>query len=348
MPKAWHTNSPPAKKRARSNSRRATSSLPNSCTSRTAYAAAPIPSLRARKASSTWPSSKPCTAPSATAAGCRWIYPRRFAGRHSSSSCASPRCRASRNWSAWRAPIPKRNGKARTGAPAKGNGPSEDIDKPRRGSRGLWSGAISFSLIHIPVTLHAARRTSGIELDMLDKRDFAPIGYQRYNKATGKTVEWKDIVKGYEYEKGEYVVLTDEDFRRANVEASRTIDIQAFVDQDSIAPYYFETPYFLAPDKAGEKVYALLRSALAQSKKLAIATFVLRSRQHVCALMPVDDVIVLDTLRYESEIQPHPEVMAAVAKAKPSKTTGKELEMALRLVEEMSEKWKPGEFRDTY
>jgi DNA end-binding protein Ku len=198
------------------------------------------------------------------------------------------------------------------------------------------------------VSLHAARRTSGIELDMLDKRDFAPIGYQRYNKSTGKVVEWKDIVKGYEYEKGEYVVLTDEDFRRANVEASRTIDIQAFVDQDSIAPYYFETPYFLAPDKAGEKVYALLRSALAQSKKLAIATFVLRSRQHVCALMPVDDVIVLDTLRYESEIQPHPEVIAAVAKAKPAKTTGKELDMALRLVEEMSEDWKPGEFRDTY
>jgi DNA end-binding protein Ku len=225
---------------------------------------------------------------------------------------------------------------------------SADADKPRRGSRGLWNGAISFSLIHIPVTLHAARRSSSIELDMIDKRDFAPIGYQRYNKTTGKTVEWKDIVKGYEHEKGEYVVLTDEDFRRANVEASRTIDIQAFVDAESIAPYYFETPYFLAPDKAGEKVYALLREALAKSQKLAVATFVLRSRQHVCALLPVDEIIVLNTLRYESEIQPHPEVIAAVAKAKPAKNTGKELDMALKLVEEMTERWKPGEYRDTY
>ena len=110
------------------------------------------------------------------------------------------------------------------------------------------------------------------------------------------------------------MVLTDEDFRRANVEASRTIDIQTFVDRDAIAPYYFDTPYFLVPDKNGERVYALLREALEQSKKLAVATFVLRSRQHVAALMPVDKIIVLNTLRYHEEIQPHPDVVAAVAK----------------------------------
>ena len=183
---------------------------------------------------------------------------------------------------------------------------------------------------------------------MLDKRDFAPIGYQRYNKSTGKVVDWNNIVKGYEYEKGEYVVLTDEDFRRANVEASRTIDIEGFVEQSAIAPYYFETPYFLVPDRGGEKVYALLREALASSQKYAVATFVLRSRQHVCALMPVDDIIVLDTLRFESEIHPQEEVRAAVAKAKPQRTTGKELQMALKLVEEMTEAWKPAAFRDTY
>jgi DNA end-binding protein Ku len=218
--------------------------------------------------------------------------------------------------------------------------------KRGRGARGIWNGAISFSLIHIPVSLHSARRASSIDLDLLDKRDFAPIGYQRYNKSTGKVVDWNNVVKGYEYEKGEYVVLTDEDFRRANVEASRTIDIQTFVARDAISPYYFETPYFLVPDKNGERVYSLLREALEQSQKLAVATFVLRSRQYVAALMPVDKVIVLNTLRYHQEIQPQPEIVAAAKKA--GVTSGRELDMALKLVDEMTEKWKPEAFNDTY
>lgn len=231
-------------------------------------------------------------------------------------------------------------------AKKKANGHAEGAGKSRgRGARGLWNGAISFSLIHIPVSLHTAARAHELDLNLLDKRDFAPVGYQRYNKSTGKVVEWDDVVKGYEYEKGEYVVLNDEDFRRANVEASRTIDIQTFVDRDAIAPYYFDTPYFLVPDKNGERVYALLREALEQSKKLAVATFVLRSRQHVAALMPVDDVIVLNTLRYEAEIQAHPTVVAAAKKAT---ANGRELTMALKLVDEMTEKWKPGAFSDTY
>ena len=197
------------------------------------------------------------------------------------------------------------------------------------------------------MSLHTAARSSTIDLNLLDKRDFAPVGYQRYNKSTGKVVNWNDVVKGYEYEKGEYVVLTDEDFRRANVEASRTIDIQTFVARDAIAPYYFDTPYFLVPDKGGERVYALLREALEQSTKLAVATFVLRSRQHVAALMPVDKTIVLNTLRYEEEIQPHPDVAAAVAK-KTNGSSGRELDMALKLVDEMTEKWQPEAFKNTY
>jgi DNA end-binding protein Ku len=197
------------------------------------------------------------------------------------------------------------------------------------------------------VSLHTAARAHELDLNLLDKRDFAPVGYQRYNKSTGKVVDWNDVVKGYEYEKGEYVVLTDEDFRRANVEASRTIDIQTFVDRDAIAPYYYDTPYFLMPDKNGERVYSLLREALEQSKKLAVATFVLRSRQHVAALMPVDKIIVLNTLRYQEEIQPHPDVAAAAAK-KSSAASTRELQMALKLIDEMSEKWHPEAFTDTY
>jgi len=211
----------------------------------------------------------------------------------------------------------------------------------------VWTGAISFSLVHIPVSLHTASRAHEIDLHLLDKRDFAPVGYQRYNKSTGKVVDWNDVVKGYQYEKDEYVVLTDEDFRRANVEASRTIDIQAFVDRDSIAPYYFETPYFVVPDKSGQHVYALLRAALEQSKRLAVATFVLRSRQHVAALMPVDEVIVLNTLRFQEEIQPQPDVAAASAR-KANGAGEKELQMALKLIDEMSDTWKPEAFTDTY
>ena len=195
--------------------------------------------------------------------------------------------------------------------------------------------------------MHTAARSSTIELDLLDKRDFAPVGYQRYNKSTGKVVDWNDVVKGYEYEKGEYVVLTDEDFRRANVEASRTIDIQTFVDREAISPYYFDTPYFLVPDKGGERVYALLREALEQSKKLAVATFVLRSRQHVAALMPTDKVIVLNTLRYAEEIQQEPAIAEAAAK-KSAVANGRELDMALRLIGEMSEDWRPEQFTNTY
>src|SRR5262245_6078583 len=227
-----------------------------------------------------------------------------------------------------------------------GNGAEGESPRRGRGARGLWNGAISFSLIHIPVSLHTASRSSTVDLDLLDKRDFAPVGYQRYNKSTGKVVDWNDVVKGYQYEKGEYVVLTDEDFRRANVEASRTIDIQTFVDRDAIAPYYYDTPYFVAPDKNGERVYALLREALTQSKKIAVATFVLRSRQYVAALMPDQEVLMLNTLRYEAEIQAHPAIAADAAK----KTSGntRELSMALKLIDEMSEPWKPTAFHDTY
>lgn len=213
-------------------------------------------------------------------------------------------------------------------------------------ARAIWKGAISFSLIHIPVSLHTATRPNAIDLDLLDKHDFSPVGYQRINKTTGRVVDWKDIVKGYQYEKGEYVVLTEEDFRRANVEATRTIDIQAFVDRDAISAYFFETPYYLAPENQGGKVYGLLREALQRSQKLAVASLVIRSRQYMAALLPVADIIVLNTLRYAEEMLPPPKLQAG--KGRRIRTTEKELQMALKLVEEMAEPWRPEEYRDTY
>ena len=126
-------------------------------------------------------------------------------------------------------------------------------------ARVVWKGAVSFSLIHIPVGLYPASRSASLDFDMLDRRDFAPIGYKRINKGTGETVEWGDIVKGYQYEKGEYVVMSDEDFRQANVEATQTIDIQGFVDPARIPPMYYDTPYYLAAEKPEKEVVADLR-----------------------------------------------------------------------------------------
>jgi DNA end-binding protein Ku len=213
-------------------------------------------------------------------------------------------------------------------------------------ARAIWKGAISFGLIHIPVGLYTGARAKQIDLDMLDKRDFAPVGFQRYNKSTGEPVEWENIVKGYEYEKGEYVVLNTEDFRRANVEATQTIDVHAFVERDAIAPYYYETPYYLGPGKSGLKVYTLLRDALEKSGKLAVASVVIRTRQHMVALMPVDNVILLNTLRYADEIVPAEKVIDL--KERKTRATAKELQMAMRLIDEMSEAWKPEQYHDTY
>ncbi len=210
--------------------------------------------------------------------------------------------------------------------------------------RGLWKGAISFGLVNVPVELFSAeKRASEIDLTMLDKRDLAPVGYKRYNKSTGEDVPWGEIVKGYEYEDGRYVVLSDEDFRRANVEASKTVDIVAFVDAKEIPSIHYETPYYLAPGKRGEKAYALLRDALAKAGKVGIATVVIRTRQYLAAVMPQGDVLVLNTLRYAAELR-EPKELDIPA----SKVTAKEIDLALRLIKDMEEKWKPEQYKDTY
>jgi DNA end-binding protein Ku len=213
--------------------------------------------------------------------------------------------------------------------------------------RGLWKGAISFGLVNVPVELFSAeKRTSEIDLTMLDKRDFAPVGYKRYNKASGEDVPWGEIVKGYEYEDGKYVVLSDEDFRRANVEASRTVEIISFVDLKDIAPQYFETPYFLAPGKRGEKAYALLRDTLHKAGKAGVATVVIRTRQYLAALVAQDEVLLLNTIRYADELRSAKDLdLGSLKKIKP---TSKEMDLALRLVDDMAGKWEPEKYKDTY
>ena len=214
--------------------------------------------------------------------------------------------------------------------------------------RGLWKGAISFGLVNVPVELYSAqKRSAELDLTMLDKRDLAPVGYQRVNKATGKEVPWEDVVKGYEYQDDKYVVLSEEDFRRANPEATKTVDIVAFVELAQIPPIYFETPYYLGPSKRGEKAYALLRDAMAKAGKAGIATVVIRTKQYLAALIPQDDALVLNTLRYYKELK-KPEDLEIPDKLKGTKVSAKELDMALRLIEDMADEWQPEKYHDTY
>ena len=215
-------------------------------------------------------------------------------------------------------------------------------------ARVIWKGAVSFSLIHIPVSLYPASRSATLDFTMLDKHDYSPIGYQRINKATGKTVEWGDIVKGYEYEKGEYVVMSDEDFRQANVEATQTIDIQGFVEPHDIPPMYYDTPYYLAPEKRGEKVYTLLREALVKSKSVALGLIVIRTKQHVCALMPLGRTLLLNTLRYADEVLDPTEHEPALKTLEDARVSQREFGMAIKLVEDMRQRWEPEAFKDTY
>jgi len=214
--------------------------------------------------------------------------------------------------------------------------------------RSMWKGAISFGLVHIPVDMYTAVESKGLDLTMLDRRDFSPVGFKRYNKGNGKEVAWDDIVKGYEYEDGEYVVLSDEDLRRANPEATQTIDIQAFVNAEDVPLIYYDQPYYLAPGKGGAKVYALLRETLREAGKIGIARVVIRVKQHLAALVCVGDTIVLNTLRYPDEMRDADELKIPSPNSKTAAVTVKELKMAMALVEGMSEDWAPEQYHDTY
>ncbi len=213
--------------------------------------------------------------------------------------------------------------------------------------RELWKGAIRFGLVHVPVSLYPAEERQELSFTMLDKRDLQPVGNKRYNKTTGDEVAYEDIVKGYEYEDGRFVTLDKEDFQRANVEATQTVDIVGFVDKHDIPPYFLESPYYLAPGKHGGRGYALLREVLERVGKVAVATVVIRTRQHLAVLYPRDNVLMLNTLRYQNELKPT-EGLEVPKDLKDAKVQPNEIRMAERLIEDMSMKWDPRQFHDTY
>ena len=214
-------------------------------------------------------------------------------------------------------------------------------------ARAIWKGAISFGLVHIPVALVSATSSKGVDFDWLDKRSMEPVGYKRINKVTGEEMTKENIVKGVQYEKDRYVVLSEEEIRSAHPKSTQTIEIFGFVDSDQIPLQNIDTPYYLTPDKRGEKVYALLRETLNDTKKVALANVVLHTREHLAAVMPLDTAMVLVILRWPEDVRELDalELPEAVTDAKLNKS---ERDMAKRLVKDMSADWQPGDYRDTF
>jgi DNA end-binding protein Ku len=212
-------------------------------------------------------------------------------------------------------------------------------------SHSIWTGSISFGLVTIPVSMRTAVEDRDLKFSMLDKDDLSPVGYQHVNKRTGKEVEWKDIVKGYQYKKGKYVVLTQEDFKRANVKANQLIEIEDFVDVDDVDPIYFEKPYYLVPTEQGVRAYELLREALSRSSKIGIGRLVMHGKQHVVAIVATEDVLMLEMMRFSHEVRPTRDLDMPAA---PKKVSDREVEMAQQLITGMSSRWKPEKYKDTY
>jgi DNA end-binding protein Ku len=214
-------------------------------------------------------------------------------------------------------------------------------------ARAIWKGSISFGLVNIPVGLYAAETRNDLSFKMLDRKTKSPIHYKRISEESGKEVPWDETVRGYELENGKYVVLSDEDLKRAAPEATQTIDILGFVDLDEISPLFFDKPYFLAPDSKGTKAYALLRETLRRTGKVGIAKVVIRTRQYLAAVVARgdSDVLTLELMRYAHELRDPEELEVPRGKAGVSE---KELEIAKRLVEGMVETWKPEQYKDDY
>lgn len=215
-------------------------------------------------------------------------------------------------------------------------------------ARVIWKGSISFGLVHIPVALYSAEQRDELHFSMLDRRDGGQVGYKRVNKSTGKEVPWEHVVKGYEYDKGEYVMLEDEDFQQANVKATQSVEIMSFVNGDEIPFLYYNRPYYLEPINKGEKVYALLRETLRDTGKVGVAKVVLREREHLAALIVQEDMLVLELLRFPYELRDTEQFAVPTGKPADLGISKKELDMAQRLVEDMSEPWAADRYHDDY
>jgi DNA end-binding protein Ku len=215
-------------------------------------------------------------------------------------------------------------------------------------ARTIWKGAISFGLVYIPVEVYPATRASHTGFNLLDRRTMDPVGYRQINKRTGKEVAREDIVRGYEYEKGQYVVVTEEEITAASPESTQTVDILAFVDAPQVSFVYLDTPYYLAPVRRGEKTYALLRDALAESGRIGIANVVLHSKQHLAALVPAGPVLALETLRWADEVRAIDDVGTLPGSAKSAGVSAREMTMARKLIDDMTGAWKPENYRDTF
>ncbi len=208
--------------------------------------------------------------------------------------------------------------------------------------RAIWTGAIGFGLVNIPVKMYSGTQDSSLDLDMLDKKDHSNIRFQRVNEKTGKEVAWENIVRGYKYN-GDYVILDDEDFKKASPEKSKLIEIAEFVNVDDIDTVFYETPYYLEPEKTGAKAYVLLRDALEKSGKVGLGTYVMRTKETIGIIKPKDDILVLNKMRFPEEIRDHKELKVPADKTKPN-----ELKMALALIDQLSGPFDIDKYKDTY
>jgi DNA end-binding protein Ku len=211
-------------------------------------------------------------------------------------------------------------------------------------ARAIWKGSISFVLVNIPVGLYPATRKEDLKFRLLRKTDLSPVNYKRVAEKDGKEVPWDQIVKGYEYEKGKYVVLKEEDFQRVDLEATQTVDIKDFVDLDEIDPMYFYKPYYLEPQKGGNKAYALLRDSLKEKKKVGIAKVVIKTREYLAGVKPEDGALVLELMHFADELSD----TSKLSIPKKVEVGKRELNMATALIDSMSAKWQPEKYKDDY
>jgi DNA end-binding protein Ku len=212
--------------------------------------------------------------------------------------------------------------------------------------RPIWSGALSFGLIYIPVKLYDATRSHTIDFDLLRRSDYCRIHYAKVCRETGEEVPKEDIVRGYEFSKGNYVIVDDEDFQKANVKKTQTVEIVAFVKESEVEPRFLEKPYFLEPAKEAGKAYSLLREALLSSGKAGIARYVMRRREHLALIKATESVILLNNMRFADELRSHDELDLPAKGA--AQLSEKELDLAIKLIDQLTERWEPEQYKDTY